>query len=61
MTMSKFEGRNRRSGAERRAHSDRREDIRFEPGKTDRRKSKGRRSEDNDPWDKMLSETDVSR
>ncbi|MFY0677721.1 MAG: hypothetical protein JXR18_10580 [Neptuniibacter sp.] len=59
--MSKFEGRNRRSGTDRRTHSDRRDDIRFEPGKVDRRKTKGRRTEDNDPWDKMLNETDVNR
>ncbi|MGH1461550.1 MAG: hypothetical protein ACRBB6_05910 [Neptuniibacter sp.] len=59
--MSKFEGRNRRSGSDRRVSRDRRDDIRFEPGKKDRRKNRGRREEDNDLWNKLLNETDVSR
>lgn len=35
---------------QRRKNSDRREDIRFEPGKDDRRKGAGRRSTDGDLW-----------
>lgn len=56
--MSEYEGRNRRSGQDRRVHKDRRDDIRFEPGKKDRRQSRGRRVEDQDLWDKMLRESD---
>jgi len=59
--VATYEGRNRRLKKDRRSHQDRRVEIRFEPGKTDRRKGKGRRSTDNDPWDKLLNETDVSR
>ena len=58
VTSDKF---TRRSGRDRRQQSDRREDIRFEPGKKDRRESRGRREEDGDVWTKTLSETDVSR
>ena len=35
---------------QRRKNTDRREDIRFEPGKDDRRKSAGRRKTDGDLW-----------
>lgn len=52
---------NRRKGRDRRQQTDRREDIRFEPGKKDRRQSKGRRKEDQDLWNDMLNSTDVSR
>lgn len=58
VTSDKF---TRRSGGDRRQKSDRRDDIRFEPGKKDRRESRGRREEDGDVWTKTLSETDVSR
>lgn len=34
----------------RRKSTDRREDIRFEPGKDDRRKNRGRRKTDGDVW-----------
>ncbi|GGO79468.1 hypothetical protein GCM10011348_13800 [Marinobacterium nitratireducens] len=47
-----WSGIERRSGEDRRKQPDRREDIRFEPGKKDRRKNKGRRKEDQDPWSK---------
>lgn len=35
---------------QRRKNPDRREEIRFEPGKDDRRKNKGRRKTDGDIW-----------
>ncbi|NVK44479.1 MAG: hypothetical protein HWE39_24890 [Oceanospirillaceae bacterium] len=47
-----WNGIERRSGEDRRKAPDRRQDIRFEPGKPDRRKNKGRRKEDGDPWSK---------
>ncbi len=47
-----WNGIERRSGEDRRKQRDRREDIRFEPGKPDRRKNKGRRKGDADPWSK---------
>lgn len=34
----------------RRKNKDRREDIRFEPDKEDRRQKPGRRKSDHDPW-----------
>lgn len=45
-----YTGPERRSGEPRRKGVDRRNDIRFEPDKEDRRKSPGRRKEDKDPW-----------
>lgn len=45
-----WSGRNRRSGQDRRQLHDRREEVRFEPGKPNRRKGRGRRKEDKDPW-----------
>ncbi|MET4000455.1 hypothetical protein [Marinobacterium sp. MBR-109] len=45
-----WHGRNRRTQPDRRTNTDRREDIRFEPDKKDRRKNRGRRKEDKDPW-----------
>lgn len=45
-----WNGRERRKNPDRRQHPDRREDIRFEPGRQDRRLSRGRRKEDHDPW-----------
>lgn len=45
-----WNGRNRRTQPDRRVNTDRREDIRFEPGKKDRRQNRGRRKEDKDPW-----------
>lgn len=47
-----WNGIERRSGKDRRQLHDRREEVRFEPGKPDRRKNKGRRKEDQDPWSK---------
>jgi len=44
-----YTGPERRSD-QRRKKSDRREDIRFEPGKDDRRQGKGRRKSDGDLW-----------
>ncbi|MEH6467604.1 MAG: hypothetical protein V7722_08225 [Porticoccus sp.] len=35
---------------QRRKNTDRRQDIRFEPGKEDRRKNSGRRKTDGDLW-----------
>ncbi|MBP0047975.1 hypothetical protein H9C73_04455 [Marinobacterium sp. AK62] len=51
-----WNGRERRKGHDRRQAADRREDIRFEPGKSDRRQSRGRRKEDQDPWHKSLND-----
>lgn len=45
-----WNGRERRSGEDRRQQADRREEIRFEPGKSDRRRNRGRRNEDRDIW-----------
>ncbi|MFC6669057.1 hypothetical protein [Marinobacterium aestuariivivens] len=47
-----WNGIERRSGKDRRQNPDRREEVRFEPGKPGRRKNKGRRKEDGDPWSK---------
>lgn len=47
---SEWTGRERRSGDDRRQNNDRREEIRFEPGKSNRRKNRGRRKDDNDLW-----------
>ena len=44
-----YEGPSRREG-QRRINTDRRTDIRFEPGKEDRRKNAGRRKGDGDIW-----------
>lgn len=44
-----YTGPERRSD-QRRKKTDRREDIRFEPGKDDRRQGKGRRKSDGDLW-----------
>ena len=51
-----WNGRNRRSGEDRRQQTDRREDIRFEPGKKDRRKNRGRRTEDRDVWEEAMKD-----
>ncbi len=47
-----WNGNEKRSGNDRRQQKDRRDDVRFEPGKPDRRKNRGRRKGDKDPWDK---------
>ncbi len=47
-----WNGIDRRSGEDRRKQKDRREEVRFEPGKSDRRKNRGRRPGDQDPWSK---------
>jgi len=44
-----YTGPERRSD-QRRKKTDRREDVRFEPGKDDRRQGKGRRKSDGDLW-----------
>lgn len=44
-----YAGVDRREGP-RRVNSDRRQDIRFEPGKDDRRRKPGRRKTDGDIW-----------
>ncbi|GAA0681895.1 hypothetical protein GCM10009104_03310 [Marinobacterium maritimum] len=49
-----WNGRERRKTSDRRQTPDRRQDIRFEPGNPDRRKNRGRRKEDKDPWQKSL-------
>ncbi len=61
--MAESEGKRawvKRSHQDRRQHGDRREEIRFEPGKADRRKNRGRRKEDHDAWYKALDRTDSS-
>lgn len=52
-------GSEKRSGKDRRELKDRRDEIRFEPGKPDRRKDNGRRAEDNDLWTKAMRQTDT--
>ncbi len=47
-----WNGNEQRSGTDRRQTTDRREEVRFEPGKPDRRKNRGRRTTDQDPWTK---------
>lgn len=54
--QNEWNGRERRKGQDRRQQADRREEIRFEPGKQDRRKNRGRRKDDLDPWQKSLNE-----
>lgn len=49
-----------RSGKQRRQTKDRRDEIRFEPGKKDRRKNDGRREFDNDAWTKAIRESDAA-
>ncbi len=49
-----------RSGLDRRQIKDRREEIRFEPQKKDRRKNDGRRKDDNDLWTKAIRESDAA-
>ncbi|GGC01181.1 hypothetical protein GCM10011352_29140 [Marinobacterium zhoushanense] len=51
-----WNGRNRRSHEDRRQQPDRREEIRFEPGKKDRRQSRGRRAEDRDMWEDAMKD-----
>ncbi len=48
--QQEWTGRERRKNQDRRKTPDRREDIRFEPGKSDRRQSRGRRKDEQDPW-----------
>lgn len=48
--QSNWDGVERRDGDDRRCGMDRREEIRFELNKKDRRKSLGRRPNDADPW-----------
>ncbi len=47
-----WNGREKRSGTDRRKTNDRRDEIRYEPGKPDRRKNRGRREAEQDPWSK---------
>lgn len=49
-----------RSGNERRKLNDRRDEIRFEPDKQDRRKNEGRRKDDNDLWTKAIRESNAA-
>ncbi|GAA0786904.1 hypothetical protein [Marinobacterium sediminicola] len=51
-----WNGRERRKAPDRRQSTDRRQEIRFEPGNPDRRKSRGRRKADKDPWQKSLED-----
>lgn len=53
-------GSEKRSGKDRRELKDRRDEIRFEPGKPDRRQNSGRRKGDDDLWTKAMRETDAS-
>lgn len=53
-------GSEKRSGKDRRELKDRRDEIRFEPGKPDRRQNNGRRKGDDDLWTKAMRETDAS-
>ena len=47
-----YEGPERRTGKDRRVSTDRRDMIRFEPDKDDRRKQKERRKKDVDMWER---------
>ncbi|MBV1788592.1 hypothetical protein KQ940_11050 [Marinobacterium sp. D7] len=51
-----WNGRNRRTSEDRRQQPDRREEIRFEPGKKDRRQNRGRRTEDRDMWEDAMKD-----
>lgn len=51
-----WNGRNRRTSEDRRQQPDRREEIRFEPGKKDRRQNRGRRIEDRDMWEDAMKD-----
>ncbi|WP_432698560.1 hypothetical protein ACQUQP_09520 [Marinobacterium sp. YM272] len=53
---NEWTGHERRSGEDRRQQPDRREDIRFEPGKKDRRQNRGRRKGDHDLWEDAMRE-----
>ncbi len=55
-TEDEWHGRERRHTPDRRVQSERREDIRFEPGKKDRRQNRGRRGEDRDLWEEAMRE-----
>ncbi|WP_192826726.1 hypothetical protein [Marinobacterium stanieri] len=48
--QEQWTGRERRKNPDRRQTPDRRDEIRFEPGKQDRRKDRGRRKDEQDPW-----------
>ena len=50
--QDEWDGANHRVISDRRIESDRREDIRFELDKKNRRISDGRRKEDQNPWHK---------
>lgn len=55
---NEWHGRERRHTPDRRVQEERREEIRFEPGKKDRRQNRGRRSGDTDLWEKAMQEED---
>lgn len=48
--QEQWTGRERRKNPDRRQTPDRREDIRFDLSKQDRRKDRGRRKDEQDPW-----------
>ena len=56
MNSVTWHGHERRRQLDRRISADRREDIRFEPGKPDRRRNRGRREEDRDFWVEALQQ-----
>jgi hypothetical protein len=47
---AQWNGRERRKTPDRRQTPDRREEIRFELDKPDRRRNRGRRKDEHDPW-----------
>lgn len=49
-----------RSDKQRRQIKDRREEVRYEPEKENRRKNDGRREFDNDAWTKAIRESDAA-
>ncbi|SEG22799.1 hypothetical protein [Marinobacterium lutimaris] len=57
-TEKEWHGHERRHTPDRRVQHERREEIRFEPGKKDRRHNRGRRSGDSDLWEKAMREDD---
>lgn len=58
MSEQEWNGRERRKAPDRRQSPDRRQEIRFEPDKQDRRRNRGRRKEDQDPWLKSIGRSD---
>lgn len=57
-SSSQWHGRERRCGHDRRRRLDRRDEIRYEPGRQNRRRNRGRRLEDRDLWRAAMTSPD---